>query len=70
MLEYVYYLLYNNSLLFYDHKYIYWFALNIYFQEIANRQMESVDNNYLRENDPRMPLMQPQRSSRTTFGKS
>ena len=41
-----------------------------HFQEIANRQMESVDNNYLRENDPRMPLMQPQRSSRTTFGKS
>ena len=41
-----------------------------HFQQIANRQMESVDNNYLRENDPRMPLMQPQRSSRTTFGKS
>ena len=41
-----------------------------HFQQIANRQMESVDNNYLRENDPRMPLLQPQRSSRTTFGKS
>jgi len=41
-----------------------------HFQQVAERQMESVDKNYLRENDPRMPLMQPERSSRTTFGKS
>jgi hypothetical protein len=40
-----------------------------HFQEVASRQMESVDKNYMRENDPRMPLMQPERSSRTTFGK-
>jgi len=38
-------------------------------QEIADKQMESVDNNYMRENDPRMPLMRPERSTRTTFGK-
>ena len=41
-----------------------------YFQGVAANQMESVDNNFLRENDPRMPLSQPERSTRTTFGKS
>jgi|TARA_E500000318_G_scaffold52052_1_gene48664 hypothetical protein len=41
-----------------------------HFHKIAQNQMDSVDNNYLRENDPRMPLMKPERSSRTTFGRS
>ena len=41
-----------------------------HYQEIANTQMESVDNNYLRENDPRMPMMKPERNTRTTFGRS
>ena len=41
-----------------------------YFQQMAENQMQSVDNNFLRENDPRMPLMKPERSTRTTFGKS
>jgi hypothetical protein len=41
-----------------------------YFQNVASSQMESVDNNFLRENDPRMPLNKPERSTRTTFGKS
>lgn len=41
-----------------------------HFQAQAQNQMESVDSNYLRENDPRMPLMKPERSSRTTFGGS
>ena len=41
-----------------------------YFQNMAENQMQSVDNNFLRENDPRMPLMKPERSTRTTFGKS
>ena len=40
-----------------------------HYQEIADKQMESVDSNYMRENDPRMPLMRPERSTRTTFGK-
>jgi hypothetical protein len=31
--------------------------------------MEAVDNNYLKENDPRMPMLQPDRKTRTTFGK-
>lgn len=36
----------------------------------AARQMESVDNNYLRENDPRMPVLPSERSSKiTNFGK-
>jgi hypothetical protein len=35
----------------------------------ANAQMDAVDRNYLRESDPRMPVLRPERSSRTTFGK-
>jgi len=35
----------------------------------AQTQMEAVDRNYLRESDPRMPVLTPERSSRTTFGK-
>lgn len=30
--------------------------------------MESVDNNLMRESDPRMPINAPQRQSRSTFG--
>jgi|TARA_R110002072_G_scaffold100166_2_gene220480 hypothetical protein len=44
-------------------------ARNRHFQDLAQKQMESVDNNYLRENDPRMPLLRPEKSTRTTFGK-
>ena len=35
----------------------------------ARQQMDAVDRNYLRESDPRMPVLTPERSSRTTFGK-
>jgi len=35
----------------------------------ARQQMDSVDRNYLRESDPRMPVLKPERSSRTNFGK-
>lgn len=41
-----------------------------YFERMASTQMESVDNNFLRENDPRMPVLNPERSTRTTFGRS
>ncbi len=41
-----------------------------YFQNMAESQMESVDNNFLKQNDPRMPVLQPERSTRTTFGRS
>ena len=44
-------------------------ARNAHYQEIAKQQMESVDSNYMRENDPRMPLLSPEKSTRTTFGK-
>jgi len=44
-------------------------ARNKYYSGVANQQMEAVDNNFLRENDPRMPLLNPQRSTRTQFGK-
>lgn len=45
-------------------------ARSKHFQKVADDQMESVDNNFLRENDPRMPLLNPERSTRTTFGRN
>jgi hypothetical protein len=39
-----------------------------YYSEMASRQMDSVDNNFMRENDPRMPLLKPERTTRVTFG--
>jgi hypothetical protein len=36
-------------------------------REIA-QQMDAVDRNYFREQDPRMPMLKPERSSRVTFG--
>ena len=39
-----------------------------YFQRKNNAQMESVDNNYMRENDPRMPLFKERRTT-TSFGR-
>tara|TARA_R110000744_G_scaffold102161_1_gene196554 strand:+ start:7440 stop:7721 length:282 start_codon:yes stop_codon:yes gene_type:complete len=42
-----------------------------HFQGVAENQMQSVDNNFLRENDPRMPLLNPERSTRiSSFGKN
>ncbi|HEV8078368.1 MAG TPA: hypothetical protein VGP45_08280 [Marinobacter sp.] len=36
----------------------------------AQAQMDAVDNNYMRESDPRMPVLRPERSTRqTSFGK-
>lgn len=40
---------------------------NGYFQEQASSQMRSVDNNFMRENDPRMPLFS-ERKTKVTFG--
>jgi hypothetical protein len=41
-----------------------------YYSEMAKRQMTSVDQNYMRENDNRssMQLLKPERSSKTTWG--
>lgn len=44
-------------------------ARNRYYQERAEAQMAAVDQNFMRENDPRMPLLNPERTSRTEFGK-
>jgi len=41
---------------------------NGHYQEQANSQMRSVDNNLMRESDPRMPLFH-NRESKVTFGK-
>ena len=39
-----------------------------YYETQTNQQMQSVDNNFMRENDPRMPLFN-ERKSKVTFGK-
>jgi hypothetical protein len=41
---------------------------NAYYSQQAESQMQSVDNAYMRENDPRMPLFK-ERSTKVTFGK-
>lgn len=41
---------------------------NNYYSDVAQQQNESVDNAYLRNNDPRMPLLKPERRSQVTFG--
>ena len=39
-----------------------------YYQKQAEAQMNSVDNNYMRDSDPRMPLFND-RKTKVTFGK-
>jgi hypothetical protein len=39
-----------------------------YYKQQTDNQMNSVDNNFMRENDPRMPLFN-ERKSKVTFGK-
>ena len=41
---------------------------NDYYNQQSESQMQSVDNNLMRENDPRMPLFND-RKSKVTFGK-
>jgi len=41
---------------------------NEFYQEQADAQIRSVDNNFMRENDPRMPLFN-ERKTKVTFGK-
>ena len=38
-----------------------------HFERLTQAQSESVDNNFMRENDPRMPLFR-ERNSKTSFG--
>lgn len=44
-------------------------ARNEYHQNMAARQLESVDNNYMRESDPRMPVLRPERTTRVSGGR-
>lgn len=37
-------------------------------KRLAASQIEAVDNNFLRESDPRMPMLRPERLSRVTMG--
>lgn len=41
---------------------------NEWFENQARAQMQSVDNNFMRENDPRMPLFN-ERKTQVTFGR-
>ena len=41
---------------------------NEYYRKQSEAQMQSVDNTYMRENDPRMPMFK-ERKSTVTFGK-
>lgn len=41
---------------------------NAHFQRLTESQTESVDNNFMRESDPRMPLYRERKSS-VSFGK-
>jgi hypothetical protein len=39
-----------------------------FYQQQSEGQMNSVDNNFMRENDPRMPLFR-ERQSKVSFGR-
>jgi len=41
---------------------------NAYYNQQTQAQMQSVDNSFMRENDPRMPLFN-ERKTKVTFGK-
>lgn len=40
-----------------------------YYRELSQSQVTSVENDLMRQNDPRMPLLKPEISTRVTFGK-
>tara|TARA_R100001244_G_scaffold130822_1_gene103334 strand:+ start:1472 stop:1924 length:453 start_codon:yes stop_codon:yes gene_type:complete len=42
---------------------------NEYYEKQASAQIQSVDNNLMRENDPRMPLFNERTTKVTSFGK-
>lgn len=37
--------------------------------EMTTSQIEAVDRNFMRESDPRMPVLRPERTTKTSFGK-
>jgi hypothetical protein len=40
-----------------------------YYDKLAQQQLDSVENNFMRESDPRMPLSKPERHTKVTFGR-
>ena len=42
---------------------------NKYYSDQADAQMEAVDNNLMRQNDPRMPLFNERKTETSRFGK-
>jgi len=40
-----------------------------HYRQLASSQMDSVDNNFMRENDPRMPLFRERKTEVKSFGK-
>lgn len=43
-------------------------ARDAYYEDMTRKQMQAVDNNFMRENDPRMPLFRESKS-KTSFGR-
>jgi hypothetical protein len=43
-------------------------ARNQYYEDHAQAQMDSVDNSYLRNNDPRMPMFSEKKSTTSRGG--
>ena len=41
---------------------------NSYYQNAARTQQDAVDNDLLKESDPSSPILNPERSSKVTFG--
>jgi hypothetical protein len=41
-----------------------------YYEGLAQQQINALDNDYMRENDHRMPKLKPERRTRATFGES
>lgn len=43
-------------------------ARDAYYRNLADSQMKAVDNNMMREQDRRMPMLKPERRSQVQFG--
>lgn len=44
-------------------------ARNAYYMKQNRAQIQSVDENFMRENDPRMPLLESERRTEVSFGR-
>jgi len=40
-----------------------------YYRQMSSDQMEAVDSDLMRDNDPRMPISKPNRQTKITFGR-